>query len=126
MSVVRARMAPVAAALLVSHLSLTLPHVADPHHDPDGAFLHDPYAHNLAADAPDDGSTPPHCVVCHFARTFRLRTESHALPAPTTASGAYLHLDVVAVPRPATVAQPPLRSPPSSPVHLIAEESGSR
>ena len=119
LKVVRARRSVVAAALLVSLVSLSLPHVGDAHHDPDGpmvVFAHDPSAHTLRANGTDNGALPPHCVVCHLARSFRLRTESHVLPAPPVAAGVRVHIDISTAARPAPVAQPPLRSPPIPPV----------
>jgi hypothetical protein len=118
----RARISPAATVLLVSFLSLNLPHVGDAHHDPDGAivvFAHDASAHRVSGNAPEDGAPPQHCVVCHLARSFLPRTEATSLPAPIAEASTRVHVEVFTAPRTALVAQPPLRSPPASPVSLV-------
>ena len=118
LKVVRTRTSTVAAALLVSLFSLHLPHVADADHEDHGSlvvFAHDASTHALSRTAPDDGAAPLHCVVCHFGRSVRPRTDPATLPAPTESTGAHLNLDVSTAARPALVAQPPLRAPPASP-----------
>ena len=120
---VRARTSSVAAALLVSLLSLQLPHTADADHDSHGSlvlFAHDPSTHALRGTEPGDGAPPLHCVVCHIARSFRPQTDTPSLPVPVVSTGTHVHLDVSTAARPAVVAQPPLRSPPASPVFALA------
>jgi len=116
LKVVRARTSTVAAALLVSLCSLHLPHGAETDHDTHGAlvvFAHDVSTHALSRTAPDDGAA--HCVVCHFGRSVRPRTDAASLPAPTESAGAHRNLELFTAARPALVAQPPLRAPPASP-----------
>jgi hypothetical protein len=120
---VRTRSSSVAAALLVSLLSLQLPHTADADHDSHGSlalFAHDPSTHALRDTVPDDGTPPLHCVVCHIARSFRPQTDRPSLPVPVVSSGTLVHIDVFTAARPAVVAQPPLRSPPASPLSTLA------
>ena len=75
---------------------------------------HDASAHQIAAPAAAD-SHPPHCLACHWARSFRPRTESRILPTPAAGPGITIHVEYVTAAASAPVAQPPLRSPPSSP-----------
>ena len=118
LKVVRARTSTVAAALLVSLFSLHLPHVADADHDAHESlvvFAHDASTHALSRTAPDAGAAPLHCVVCHFGRSVRPRTDAATLPAPTESTGAHINLDVFTTVRPVLVPQPPLRAPPAAP-----------
>jgi hypothetical protein len=96
---VRARTSSVAAALLVSLLSLQLPHPADADHDSHASL---------------------HCVVCHLARSFRPQADPSSLPVPVVSTGTHAHLEVFTAARPAPLAQPPLRSPPPSPIFTPA------
>ena len=120
---VRTRTSSVAAALLVSLLSLQLPHTADADHDSHGAlvlFAHDPSSHALRKTVPDDSTPPLHCVVCHIARSFRPQSNTPSLPVPAVSTSTLVHLAVFTAARPAVVAQPPLRSPPASPLSTFA------
>jgi hypothetical protein len=120
---VRARTSSVAAALLVSLLSLQLPHTADADHDSHGSLVlsaHDPSSHALRTTAPADSTPPLHCVVCHIARSFRLQTVGSPLPVPVVSTGTLVHLEPFTAARPAVVAQPPLRSPPAPPRLTLA------
>ena len=78
------------------------------------AIEHDASAHQVAAPAAAD-SHPLHCLVCHWARSFRPRTESRVLPMPAAEPGITLHVEYVTAAVSAPAAQPPLRSPPASP-----------
>ena len=114
LNVVRARLSPVAAALLVSLLALNLPHAADAEHDhvAVAAFAHNASTHAIGTPQ-DDGAPPLHCVVCHFARLLRPRADAPTLPVPPTSAGTLVHIQIFTAARPAPVAQPPLRSPPA-------------
>ncbi|MEQ1574595.1 MAG: hypothetical protein ABL993_10150 [Vicinamibacterales bacterium] len=115
----RARTASVAAALLVSIATLGLPHVTGLGHDADCAIVvvvHDASAHQVQADGPRDTEHPVHCLACHWARSFRPTGEVTYLPAASDEIHAPLLIDASPVAAAATVAQPPLRSPPPSPV----------
>ena len=117
----RARARTVAATLLVSltslGMSLYAPHSADCH-DPDCETVlvaHDASAHRVTA-APAAAETHPlHCLVCHWARSFRPRIEVRFLTTPAAQAGAVVHVEFFTAAVSAPVAQPPLRSPPSSP-----------
>lgn len=115
----RARASSIAAGLLLSLSVLTLPHVAESHHDPDLAILivgaHDESAHRLGT-KPLDGERPVHCLACHWSRSVRL--PGH-VKFPLQADGeatAVVPGEIFTAARKALVAQPPLRSPPPSPV----------
>ena len=120
---VRARTSSVAAALLVSLLSLQLPHTADADHDSHGSvvlFAHDPSTHAVGTQAPGDEAPPLHCVVCHIARSFRPQAAASSLPVPVVSTSTLVHLEVFTAARLSVVAQPPLRSPPASPLFALA------
>jgi hypothetical protein len=121
---VRTRSSSVAAALLVSLLSLQLPHTADADHDSHGSlalFAHDPSTHAIGKQAPGGEAPPLHCVVCHIARSFRPQTAASSPPVPVVSTRTLVHIDVFTAARPAVVAQPPLRSPPPpSPLATLA------
>jgi hypothetical protein len=78
------------------------------------AVEHDASAHRITApDAAD--SHAPHCLACHWARSFRPRPESRVLPTPAAEPGITIHVEYFTAAVSAPAAQPPLRSPPSSP-----------
>jgi hypothetical protein len=111
----------VAATLLVSlaslGMSLYAPHAVDCHDVDCGTILvaHDASAHRLTADPSAPETHPLHCLVCHWARSFRPRSEVRFLTAPAAQAGVVVHVEYVTAAVSAPVAQPPLRSPPSSP-----------
>jgi hypothetical protein len=87
-------------------------------HDEDGAIVlvaHDASAHRVGAGGPAFDGPPLHCLVCHWARSFRPQTETAFLPAPADQAGARTYIVAFTVAPAAQVAQPPLRSPPSVP-----------
>ena len=118
----RVQASRVAGALLVSVTvlggSLVAPHPVDCHDACAVTVTHDASAHRMSADVPDAESHPLHCLVCHWSRSFRPRTEATFLHAPAVQAGARVHLVVFTAAPAAQVAQPPLRSPPASPVLL--------
>ena len=76
---------------------------------------HDASAHRVTA-APAAAETHPlHCLVCHWARSFRPRIEVRFLTAPAAQAGVVVHVEYFTAAARARAAQPPLRSPPSSP-----------
>jgi len=117
----RAKVRIVAAALLASLASLGgslyAPHAVDCHDADCGTILvaHDASAHRLTADPGAAETHPLHCLVCHWARSFRPTIEVRFLPAPAAQAGVVVHVQSIATGGGASVAQPPLRSPPSSP-----------
>lgn len=117
----RERSTHVAAALAVLCAMVGAPHSADPHHDADhGVALvaHDESAHRVRSAASGTDTHPLHCLVCHLARSFRPRTETRIMSAPAARAGARIHLEIFTASPAALVAQPPLRSPPASPVSV--------
>ena len=117
----RAQARSVAATLLLSLATLGVsfyaPHPADCHDVACGAILvaHDASAHRLTANPSAAETHPRHCLVCHWARSFRPRIEVRFLTAPAATPGVTIHVEYFTAAVTARVAQPPLRSPPSSP-----------
>ena len=117
----RARARPLAVALLALMATLGtsvyVPHAADCH-DPDCDLIivaHDASAHRLTSNSSAAETHPLHCLACHWARSFRPRTESRVLPTPDVRAGHHVHVEYFTAAVSAPVAQPPLRSPPQSP-----------
>jgi len=81
------------------------------------AVEHDAAAHRIGAPSTSTDAPPQHCLVCHLARSFRPRTEAKPLSTPAAEAGTAVHVALLRVAASAPVAQPPLRSPPQSPVH---------
>jgi hypothetical protein len=108
----------VAALLLVWVValggSMATPH-ADDCHDAAcaAAVAHDASAHEFRAAAAHAGAHAQHCLVCHWARSFRPHTEVRFVSAPALQAGARIPVTLVPVASSTTIAQPPLRSPPS-------------
>jgi len=78
------------------------------------AVEHDASAHRITSPVAVEGQAL-HCLVCHWARSFRPRTETRVVAAPIVGLGVTLHIEFVTAAISAPVAQPPGRSPPSSP-----------
>jgi hypothetical protein len=117
----RERTARLAAALVVLLAMVGAPHSVDPGHDGDhGVVLvaHDESAHRVRAAASDTDSRPLHCLVCHLTRSFRPRTEARGVSAPAARIAVRVHTDIFTASCAALIAQPPLRSPPVSPVSV--------
>ena len=116
----------IAAVLLVSlaasGASQLLPAHAAEGHDlacvPGLALPHDESAHRLAADTPSESEHPLHCLVCHWARSFRPAGAALRQPAPVLASRVFLHVDIVIAPTAAVSARISPRSPPASSTFL--------
>ena len=112
----------VAAAMLVSIIalggSMASPHAEDCHDAACGPVvaLHDASAHAFRAAGQDASAHPLHCLVCHWARSFRPHTEIRFVSAPAIQASVRIHAESFTVAPVTTVAQPPLRSPPASPV----------
>jgi hypothetical protein len=112
--------ASVGATLLLSLAtfggSLVLPHPVECHdHGCVRAFVeHDASAHRFEADVAEAPAHPLHCLVCHWARSFRPRLEGAFQPAPPAVDGPRLHVPSFIATPAALAAQPPLRSPPTA------------
>jgi hypothetical protein len=95
-------------------LSAAGPHEADCHDACQPiAVEHDASAHRITAPAAADEHAL-HCLVCHWARSFRPRAESRVLTTPGPGPGTSHHVECFTAAVSAPAAQPPLRSPPSS------------
>ena len=73
---------------------------------------HDASAHRMTAAATTDEHSL-HCLACHWARSFRLRTEIRVVLIAASAAGIADPVEYVPTVVSAPVAQPPLRSPPA-------------
>lgn len=94
------------------------PHEDDCHDAACNAVVveHDASAHRVGAPSADDDSHPLHCLVCHWVRAFRPRTEARFVSALTAETGVRIPVHFFTISSRAPVAQPPLRSPPASPI----------
>lgn len=119
----RERASRLSSAVLVSlgtmGASLVVPHASDAH-DADGVpaiVLHDAAAHRVTTDDSATSGEPLHCLACHWSRSFRSPTSSacHVMPAAAQ-TGNRIQPAVTAVALRPALAQPPLRSPPTSPL----------
>ena len=105
------------AAMLVAGGSAIAPHQDDCHDGPCGIVQHDASAHRVGAPEAASGA-PIHCLVCHWVRSFRPRTEARIVSTPVVESRVSIPVEFLTASASAPVAQPPLRSPPTSPVLL--------
>ena len=80
------------------------------------AIVHDESAHQIAADSSRDQAPPLHCLVCHFGRSLRPRSEAVFVAAPVAVAGLWINVEIYTATPVAPAAQPRLRSPPASPV----------
>jgi hypothetical protein len=94
-----------------------VPHEDDCHDAcPASVGAHNPAAHRIGGTSVDADNHPLHCLVCHWVRAFRPRTEARVVSAPSTETAVNIYVEIVSTSGRAPVAQPPLRSPPSSPI----------
>ena len=110
-----------AALLALFFGTLGTPHSSDPRHDSDRALvvipaLHDEADHQLQAGRTSPASPESHCEMCHFARSFRPRADARGVSAPSARAGTPHDLETFTAIPSALTAQPPLRSPPTSPL----------
>jgi hypothetical protein len=73
---------------------------------------HDAAAHAFQADPGATVAHPLHCLVCHWARSFRPYPRGASHPAPVVEYSLRIHPDVFLITPAALAALPPLRSPP--------------
>ena len=119
----RARAASIATTAMLAMAavggSAVVPHADDCHDAACGLPVeHDAADHRIGASSVDDDSHTLHCVVCHWVRAFRPGIEGRFVAAPHNDPAVRFHTDVVSIAGRAPVAQPPLRSPPPSPVSV--------
>jgi hypothetical protein len=120
LSRLRKRCSFVATLLALFVATVGAPHSSDPKHDSDRAILvvvavpHSETDHQLQAAVADPAGHESHCVICHFARSFRPRGDARPVSAPPSDTAAHLPFEVFSAAPTALVAQPPLRSPPAS------------
>jgi hypothetical protein len=118
----RLRAFGIAATLLLSlaalHVSVSSPHGDDCHDAGCIATIveHDAAAHRAEAPSTTVDSRPLHCLVCHWAQSFRPRITRTFVATLAVQASIYVDFDLVPVGRNTQVAQPPLRSPPASPL----------
>ena len=96
--------------------SAVVPHEDDCHEACPASAGHNPAAHRIGGKSVDADSHPLHCLVCHWVRAFRPRTEARIVSAPSTETAVNVYIEIVSVSGRAPVAQPPLRSPPPFPI----------
>lgn len=77
------------------------------------AVEHDAAAHRVGAASTTDDSHPLHCLVCHWVRAFRPRTEVRIVSMLTANTGISIPIQLFTTSTGAPVSQPPLRSPPA-------------
>jgi hypothetical protein len=80
------------------------------------AVEHDASAHRMGGAKTDTHGHQLHCLACDWVRTFRPRAEVAFQALPAMGAGASAPVDVFAIALATLAAQPPLRSPPASPV----------
>lgn len=118
----RVRAARVAAITLVWLVAVggvaVAPHEDDCHDAACSALVieHDAAAHRVRAPSGDSDGHPLHCLVCHWVRAFRPRTEARFVSALASGAGVRIPVQFFAIFSRASAAQPPLRSPPASPI----------
>jgi hypothetical protein len=116
---VRTGAAWVVTLLVLSLSSVDLPHLTGAHHDADFDLVvvtHDASSHRVSGGENVEPVRPDHCLACHWGRSFRPGTEPGILSAPVDETALVLVSDQRFAPVRALVAQPPLRSPPASPI----------
>lgn len=91
------------------------PHEDDCHDAACSALVieHDAAAHRVGAPSSDSDGHPLHCLVCHWVRAFRPRTEARFVSAVATETAARIPVQYFEISSRAPAAQPPLRSPPA-------------
>jgi hypothetical protein len=115
----RLRAARVAATTLVWLVGVSgvavAPHETDCHDAACSAIVveHDAAAHRVGAPSNTPDSHPLHCLVCHWVRAFRPRTEARFVSTLASEAGVRLPVQFFTISSRAPVAQPPLRSPPA-------------
>jgi hypothetical protein len=121
MSWFRARVSFIATFALVAMAvvggSAVVPHEDDCHDVAcqSIAVIHDASAHRVGVASFPEEDHALHCVLCHWARTFRPRPEARVVSSSSAAAPLALTLQLFVTAAGAPVSQPPLRSPPAFP-----------
>lgn len=79
------------------------------------AIEHDASDHRIGEAAAGDDH-PLHCVVCHWVRAFRPPAEARIVSTLSAPAAISIPVQRFTTSAGAPVSQPPLRSPPSSPI----------
>ena len=119
----RSKASGVAATLLLSLAALgasaVSPHEDDCHDADVGCRAivveHDATAHRITAPSTGVDAHPLHCLVCHWARSFRPPITTAFVATPAVHAGIRIHVDLITFARNAQIAQPSPRSPPAPP-----------
>ncbi|MBI2188584.1 MAG: hypothetical protein HYU37_15910 [Acidobacteria bacterium] len=77
------------------------------------AVVHDAAAHRVGAATSADSDHPLHCLVCHWVRAFRPRTEARVATTLNAGARFALAARLFVTSSGAPASQPPLRSPPA-------------
>lgn len=115
----RVRAARIAATTMVWMVAAggaaVAPHEDDCHDAACSAIVveHDAAAHRIGSASQDADGHPLHCLVCHWVRAFRPRTETRLVSGPAPEAGVRIPVQYVEIASRAPAAQPPLRSPPA-------------
>lgn len=118
----RARASNIAVTAMLSNAvvggAAVSPHEDDCHDAACRAIAgeHNPSAHRVGATPVDEDNHPLHCLVCHWVRAFRPNAEARVVSSLTTHASVAISIEIVSISGRAPVAQPPLRSPPASPI----------
>lgn len=116
----RVRASAIATAAIVAMAvvggSAVVPHEDDCHDAACGFRGDHSAADRIGARASVDDGHALHCLVCHWVRAFRPNAEARIVSTPATNAATRIIVEILTFSGRAPVAQPPLRSPPPSPL----------
>ena len=116
----RRRLSSIALALLVSIVALSVPHGAEPGHEPEFAgFLAGDGTDGVLESAGSAGGHDIHCLACHWARAFRPVVETRYRAQLIDNARVARHVRAEQGRHSPPVSQPSLRSPPVAPLPVI-------
>jgi hypothetical protein len=101
------------AAMAAAGGSAIRPHTDDCHDGPCSLVQHDASAHRIGGAQTTD-APPLHCVVCHWAQSFRPRPEPRVTYVPAVSASSWVAIAFLTASVSTLLAQPPLRAPPDS------------
>ncbi len=120
LSWVRARASAVGSAALVAFVAASGAFVSHAGHEggAPAAIVHDASVPGISAPAAPDTATDHHidCLACSWVRSLRQRSIAAFVVAPSVEVGVRIVTRVFTARSPVRAAQPPLRSPPVTPV----------